>query len=69
VRNLPAITFFGNRLLMVDAGNPGAQSPEVNEAGRLSMASPPKGGLRDAAGICDLCFELTTIATDRGAEL
>lgn len=22
----------------------------VNEAGRLSMASPPKGGLRDAAG-------------------
>ena len=50
------ITFFGNRLLMVDVPDSGEQTPEVNEAGRLSMASPPKGGLRDAAGIRDLRF-------------
>jgi hypothetical protein len=40
----------------VDAADSGAQSLKVNEAGRLSMASPPTGGLRDAAGFCDLRF-------------
>jgi len=44
---------------MVDAAGSREQSPEVSEAGRLSMASPPKGGLRDAAGICDLRFATT----------
>ncbi|ESY68947.1 hypothetical protein X742_09070 [Mesorhizobium sp. LNHC232B00] len=53
--------------MAVDAAGSREQSPDVNEAGRLSMASPPQGGLRDAAGICDLRFE-TNVATDRGAE-
>jgi len=44
---------------MVDAAGSREQSPKVSEAGRLSMASPPKGGLRDAAGICDLRFATT----------
>jgi len=66
--NCLTITFFGNRLLKVDVFESGEQSPEVNEAGRLSMASPPQGGLRDAAGIRDLCFGLTPVATDIGAE-
>ena len=42
---------------MVDGYDSGEQSQSVNEAGRLSMASPPRGGPRDAAGESDLCFE------------
>ncbi|QKC96745.1 hypothetical protein EB231_20190 [Mesorhizobium sp. NZP2298] len=41
---------------MVDAAGSQEQSWAVSEAGRLSMASPPQGGLRDAAGIRDLRF-------------
>ena len=52
---------------MVDAAGSGAQSPNVNGAGRLSMASPPKGGLRDAAGFA-ICALNDNVATDPGAE-
>jgi hypothetical protein len=51
----------------VDAADSGAQSLKVNEAGRLSMASPPIGGLRDAAGFA-ICASDDNVATDIGAE-